>query len=82
VNGAPPVSVRIGQALHLPKELLGDVYADPYAKKKHGHAELQQAGKPLSNAEVAALKEEVGLPGGAGRGRKQFYQLINCTTCA
>lgn len=54
---------RPGQALQLPKELLGDVYADPYAKKKaHDHGDLPQAGKSLSKAEVAALKEEVWGP--------------------
>ena len=46
----------VGEALHLPKELLGDPYADPYVKKTHN---LTQAGKSLSKAEVAALKEEV-----------------------
>ena len=47
----------MGQALHIPKEILGDVYADPYAKKGHNHGDLLQAGKSLSKAEVAALKE-------------------------
>lgn len=50
-------SLTAGDALRLPKELLGDVYADPYEKPKRGGGSA--AGQSLSKADVAALKEEV-----------------------
>jgi len=36
----------VGQAMHLPAELLGDIYADPYAKKtRPADRDLPMAGR-------------------------------------
>ena len=68
-----------GQALHLPAELLGDIYADPYAKKTQpADRDLPMAGAALSREDVAHLKGSV-MTGWHGAGTRKYCPATSST---